>query len=113
MAAPDLPLKKKVVLITGASRGIGAALAETLAFAGAAVVLLARDGAKLAEVASRINAQGGRAIFVVGDVADAETPAAVVQEAQSSKLVILFRPFTCHKQVRPGLILNLRRCQLS
>jgi 3-oxoacyl-[acyl-carrier protein] reductase len=84
MATAVLPLENKKVLITGASRGIGAALAETLALAGADVVLLARDGAKLAEVASRINTRGGRAIFVVGDVADAEASAAAVKEAQRS-----------------------------
>ena len=84
MGVSVLPLENKIVLITGASRGIGAALAETLALAGAGVVLLARDSAKLAEVASRINTRGGRAISVVGDVADPEASAAAVKEAHRS-----------------------------
>jgi 3-oxoacyl-[acyl-carrier protein] reductase len=71
-------------LITGASRGIGQALAETLALAGAGVVLLARDGAKLAEVASRISGRGGRAVTVVGDVTDPKATATAVKEARRS-----------------------------
>lgn len=75
-------LENCTVLITGASRGIGAALAETLSLAGAGVALLARDGAKLAEVAAQINGRGGRAITVAGDVADAKTSATAVKEAR-------------------------------
>ena len=69
-------------MITGGSRGIGAALATALARSGAGVVLLARDGPKLAEVASLINGRGGRAVAVVGDMADPKTPARAVKEAQ-------------------------------
>ena len=42
-----MQLENCTILITGASRGIGKALAETLALSGAGVVLLAREGAKL------------------------------------------------------------------
>jgi 3-oxoacyl-[acyl-carrier protein] reductase len=58
----------KVVLVTGASRGIGRALADTLAKGGATVVLGARDEAKLAEAVDAIAAAGGRASAVPLDV---------------------------------------------
>ena len=77
-----MQLENCTILITGASRGIGKALAETLALSGAGVVLLAREGAKLEKVAARISSRGGRAIIVVGDVADPKVPATAVEEAQ-------------------------------
>ena len=58
----------KAVLVTGASRGIGRAIAEALAAAGAHVVLGARDEAKLAEAVGAIAAAGGRASSVLVDV---------------------------------------------
>jgi 3-oxoacyl-[acyl-carrier protein] reductase len=58
----------KAVLVTGASRGIGRAIAEALAYAGAAVVLGARDETKLAEAVDAIVAAGGRASAVPLDV---------------------------------------------
>jgi len=63
-------LAGKVAIVTGASRGIGAAAANALARAGAAVVLAARDGALSARVAETIIANGGRAHGVACDVAD-------------------------------------------
>ena len=63
----------KVVLVTGASRGIGRAIAEALAAAGAAVVLGARDEAKLAEVVAAIVSVGGRASAVPLDVCRRES----------------------------------------
>jgi len=61
-------LKNRVAVITGASRGIGAATAEAIAAAGAHVVLAARDDQALRRVADRIRDTGGRAAAVPTDV---------------------------------------------
>ncbi len=58
----------KVVVVTGASSGIGEALAKTYAAAGAKVVLAARQEEKLQAVVSEIGAAGGEAIYSVCDV---------------------------------------------
>ena len=61
----------RLAVVTGASRGIGAATAEALAAAGARVVLAARDAAALAGVAGRIRDAGGNASAVPADVGNA------------------------------------------
>ena len=73
-------LDGKVVLVTGASRGIGAAAAQALVRAGASVMLLARDGAKAAQVAREI---GGKAAFLACDVSDYAAMQRAVAETQS------------------------------
>jgi NADP-dependent 3-hydroxy acid dehydrogenase YdfG len=65
-------LHGKVIIVTGASRGIGPAIAEALAGAGATVVLAARNEAELAQVAERINRQGGTALAIPTDVSREE-----------------------------------------
>ena len=67
-----MAVQDKVVAITGASRGIGAATARRLARDGARVVLGGRDETALAGVADAIGADGGRATPVVCDVTRAE-----------------------------------------
>lgn len=65
-------LKGKVAVVTGASKGIGAAIAKGLSVAGAAVVVnysSSKEGAD--RVVADINANGGKAIAVKGDVAKA------------------------------------------
>jgi 3-oxoacyl-[acyl-carrier protein] reductase len=61
-------LSGKVALVTGSSRGIGAAIARLFAAHGASVAVHGRDAAALAAVRSDIERAGGRAIQVMGDV---------------------------------------------
>jgi NAD(P)-dependent dehydrogenase (short-subunit alcohol dehydrogenase family) len=61
-------LAGRLAVVTGASRGIGAATAEAIAAAGASVVLAARDQQALEAVATRIREQGGEATAVPTDV---------------------------------------------
>lgn len=63
-------VEDRLVLVTGASSGIGAASARRLAAAGAHVVLTARSGNRLREVRDDILAAGGRADFEPADLAD-------------------------------------------
>jgi NAD(P)-dependent dehydrogenase (short-subunit alcohol dehydrogenase family) len=63
-----MELQGKSALVTGASRGLGRALGERLAAAGARVVLVARSGAELEEVARGIRSRGGEAHALAGDV---------------------------------------------
>nr|WP_296775648.1 SDR family NAD(P)-dependent oxidoreductase [Rhodococcus sp. (in: high G+C Gram-positive bacteria)] len=65
-------LSGTVALVTGASSGIGAATAATLAHRGAAVVLVARRQDLLREVAAGIERSGGRALALAADIVDAE-----------------------------------------
>jgi NAD(P)-dependent dehydrogenase (short-subunit alcohol dehydrogenase family) len=67
------PLSGKLALVTGASRGIGAATAETLAAAGAHVILVARTSKALEEVEERIHAAGGSATIAPLDLAEGES----------------------------------------
>jgi 3-oxoacyl-[acyl-carrier protein] reductase len=63
-------LEGRVSVVTGASRGIGRAVARALAAEGAVVVLAARDAERLSEAVGEITAAGGRADAVTVDVAD-------------------------------------------
>ena len=59
MTDGNKPLEGKLALVTGASKGIGAATARTLASQGAHVVLVARDVKALEAVEDEIHAEGG------------------------------------------------------
>lgn len=65
-------LETQLAVVTGASRGIGAALAEALAREGAHVVLTARDAAGLEAVEDRIHAAGGSATIAPLDLTEPE-----------------------------------------
>lgn len=66
------PIDKQVIVITGASSGIGLATAELAAQRGARLVLVARSERTLQEIATRLEAQGAQAIAVPADVASRE-----------------------------------------
>jgi len=73
----DLGLTGKVAIVTGASRGIGRAIARALGAEGARVVLAARGAAALEEAANEVRGIGGRPESAMGVVADVTDPAAV------------------------------------
>jgi 3-oxoacyl-[acyl-carrier protein] reductase len=72
-------LKDKVVLVTGASRGIGRAVAGVLAAQGATVVLGARDAARLEAAVKEIREAGGRAEALTLDVSNRASVEAAVE----------------------------------
>jgi NAD(P)-dependent dehydrogenase (short-subunit alcohol dehydrogenase family) len=75
--------RQGAVIVTGASRGIGAAIAETLAEDGYGVVVnYAADAAKADSVVSTIRARGGRAVAVRADVAAPDEVADMFERAQ-------------------------------
>ena len=75
--------KDKVVLITGASSGIGRGLALDIAQRGATVGLVARRAEILGELVSEIESSGGHAIALPGDVGDAVSMRSVAEQLQA------------------------------
>ncbi|KUP94424.1 SDR family oxidoreductase [Tritonibacter horizontis] len=75
-------IKGTTVLITGASRGIGAAAARSFAAAGANVVLAARSAAAISAIAEDITQSGGKARAIPCDVADWAQVQALVAETE-------------------------------
>jgi len=74
-------LANKIAIVTGAGRGIGAAIAQRFADEGAGVLLAARSAEALAQVSEAIAARGGRAAWHAADIGTAEGCSAVVTEA--------------------------------
>ena len=87
------PLADKLALVTGASRGIGAATAEALAAAGAHVILVARTASTLEEIEDRIHEGGGTATIAPLDLTDGESigklAGAVAERWQKLDILIL------------------------
>lgn len=84
-------LDGRIALVTGASRGIGKAVAETLAERGAEIWLMARGAEALDEAVAEINDRGGTAHAVCGDISDAgaRTEALDAISARNDRLDIL------------------------
>lgn len=80
----DLQLKGKRALVTGSNSGIGAAIAAELAAEGAAVVIHGRDRDRAEKVAAGLNAKGGRAVVVLGDIRTDAGAEKLAQEAQEA-----------------------------
>ena len=77
-------IKDKVVIITGASSGIGEASAKLLASKGAKVVLGARREHQLKQLVDEIQSAGGQAVYQVMDVVDPSDNAAIVKLAKET-----------------------------
>jgi NAD(P)-dependent dehydrogenase (short-subunit alcohol dehydrogenase family) len=87
------PFSDRLALVTGASRGIGAATAEALAAAGAHVILVARTSSALEEVEERIHAAGGSATIAPLDLTQGEAigklAVAVAERWQKLDMLVL------------------------
>ena len=75
------PIAEQVIVITGASSGIGLATARMAVERGARVVLVARDEAALEAEAARMAARGGQAVVAVADVGDRAAVDAAARKA--------------------------------
>jgi 3-oxoacyl-[acyl-carrier protein] reductase len=82
---PDLfDVSKEIVLITGASQGLGRQFARVLSAHGAAVALAARQTAKLKSLEEEIKTKGGRAAAVAMDVTDTASIASAIDAAEKA-----------------------------
>ena len=85
IAMSDLfDVSKEIILITGASQGLGRQFARVLSARGAAVVLAARQTGKLEALAEEIAAKGGRAVAVAMDVTDTASIAQAIDAAEAA-----------------------------
>jgi NAD(P)-dependent dehydrogenase (short-subunit alcohol dehydrogenase family) len=87
--AEQKPLRGKIAIVTGASRGIGRAISLRLSEDGATLVLASRTAADLAKVAAEIKSRGGaEATCVACDLRDPQAPASLVKSALAAHCAI-------------------------
>ena len=101
-------LEGKVAIVTGASRGIGAAIARDMARRGAAVVPAARDAAALGALAREIKVGGGRVAAVPTDVSRPGDVARMVDAARRASAA-----WTSRSTTRRAAGTAPRRCPTS
>jgi NAD(P)-dependent dehydrogenase (short-subunit alcohol dehydrogenase family) len=77
-------VSKEIILVTGASQGLGRQFARVLSARGAAVALAARQTAKLKSLEDEIRAKGGRAVAVQMDVTDTASIAGAIDAAEAT-----------------------------
>ncbi|MCX8088340.1 MAG: SDR family oxidoreductase [Meiothermus ruber] len=102
----DLGIAGKLALVTGASQGIGRAIATTLAEEGARVVMAARNREKLQELVREIRTSGGEAHAVAVDLAREEELERLIVETQKLGAVELFLGNTAGP--KPGAARDLK-----
>jgi 3-oxoacyl-[acyl-carrier protein] reductase len=76
-------VSKEIILVTGASQGLGRQFARLLSAHGAAVVLAARQTSKLQSLADEINGKGGRAVAVPMDITDTASIGKAIDSAEA------------------------------
>ena len=84
MTSAQKPAAGRVALVTGASAGIGTAVAEEFAHRGYAVGIVGRDAKRLDEVRRRIEAAGGRVLALSGDLGDLGFAESVVRQVAAA-----------------------------
>jgi len=77
-------IRKEIILVTGASQGLGRQFARVLSAHGAAVALAARQTAKLKSLEAEIRGKGGRAVAVAMDVTDTASIAKAIDDAEAA-----------------------------
>lgn len=129
MSLPDFSVAGRVVLITGAGRGIGLAIAKSLAAGGAKVVIQDIDEAVARAEVDAITSAGGQALALGGDLTDLTLPERLVDAVTAAfgpvEILInngsiqAYRPFLEHtleqmqQELNANVLAAVRLCQLT